>query len=121
MEKNGVKYDLSEGVTVEELDEEVIGEFERAQRGFRRGFVRFQPYGQVLPRTYAKYERILKQFPIKQDDIWISSFPKCGEWLQGCYNVHTVLLCRNTFSHCCYRRHDLDGGNGLVHHERLEV
>ncbi len=74
-----MKYDLSEGVTVEELDESLIADFELSQRGFKRGFVRFQPYGQVLPRSYAKYERILKEFPIKDDDIWISSFPKCGK------------------------------------------
>ncbi len=79
MEKNGVVYDLSEGVTVEEIDESVVGDFERAQRGFRKGFVRLQPYGQVLPRTYAAFDRRIKEFEIKEDDVWISSFPKCGK------------------------------------------
>ena len=60
--RNGVRYDLSEGVTAEELDESGSGDessesvlsaaraFERAQMGFRRGFVRFRPSGQVMPR-----------------------------------------------------------------------
>ena len=43
---NGVEYNLSEGVTVEEIDPKIIADFEASQKGFKRGFVRFQPYNQ---------------------------------------------------------------------------
>ncbi len=78
MENHGVEYDLSEGVTVEELDGDAAAAFERSQAAFKRGFVRFQPYDQVLPRTYAKYERTMREFAVRDDDVWIASFPKSG-------------------------------------------
>ena len=36
-----------------------------------------------MPRGYLDYERQIKNFKAREDDIWISSFPKCGTtWTQ---------------------------------------
>ncbi len=79
MAAHRVEYNLSDGVTAEELDEKLIGEFYRSQKAFQKGFVRFQPYNQVMPRVYAKHEKALKDFRVREDDVWIASFPKSGE------------------------------------------
>ena len=37
----------------------------------------------VLPREFAKYEKKIMDLEVFDDDIWISSFPKCGTtWTQ---------------------------------------
>ena len=36
-----------------------------------------------MPRGYLDYERQIKNLEAREDDIWISSFPKCGTtWTQ---------------------------------------
>ncbi len=80
----GVKYDLSDGVTAEELDEAVVGEFKKSQSAFSKGFVRLQPYNQVMPRVYAGFERRIREMEARPDDVWVASFPKCGTLL--CHN-----------------------------------
>jgi hypothetical protein len=69
---------LSEGVTIEEIDDESLKEFHSRQSGFKCDFVRFQPYNQVLPRSFGNWEKKIKEFECFQDDVWVSSFPKCG-------------------------------------------
>ena len=78
-------YELSEGVSVEELEAGVVTDFEKSQKAFRCGFVRFLPSGQVLPREFGKFEKRIRNFAVRKDDVWIGSFPKCG----------TVLLCKH--------------------------
>ena len=40
-------------------------------------------YTQVLPRAFAKYEKTITDMEVLEEDIWISSFPKCGTtWTQ---------------------------------------
>lgn len=74
---------LSQGVAVEEIDDEALREFSKHQEAFPSGFVRIQPYGQVFPRGYLAVEKEIADFEVRQDDIWISSFPKCGTtWTQ---------------------------------------
>ena len=37
----------------------------------------------VLPRAFAKYEKTIVDMEVFEEDIWISSFPKCGTtWTQ---------------------------------------
>merc|ERR1719219_1132179 len=75
---------LSEGVSIEELEEvEALKIFEENQTAFVNGFVKYQPSGQVLPRAFAKYEKTITDMEVLEEDIWISSFPKCGTtWTQ---------------------------------------
>ena len=78
-----MEYNLSEGVFIEEVNIEALTAFEESQTGFRNGFVRFQPSGQLLPRNFANYEKTIMDMDVFEDDIWISSFPKCGTtWTQ---------------------------------------
>ena len=90
---------LSEGVTVEEIEESVISEFENSQKGNPNGFVRLQPFNQVFPRSFLADQKRCFEFPVRDDDIWISSFPKCGETLNK-----IVILRRSQRDH--KRHHD---------------
>merc|ERR1712215_67790 len=66
---------LSEGVWLEEIEEN--------QTGYEEGFVRFMPSGQVLPRCFARVEKQISELSVREEDVWISSFPKCGTtWTQ---------------------------------------
>lgn len=70
---------LSEGVTVESLDGcDEYKNFLSKQKAFE-GFVRLQPYDQVMPKIYCQFEKTVKELQIRDDDVWIASFPKCGE------------------------------------------
>ena len=92
---------LSDGVSMEELDVQALKIFEEKQTAFVNGFVKYQPSGQVdneninripyyikvflkvLPRAFAKYEKTIVDMEVLEEDIWISSFPKCGTtWTQ---------------------------------------
>ena len=45
---------LSEGVTYEEIDERIIKEFWENQKGYPHGFVRLQPFNQVVSRSFSE-------------------------------------------------------------------
>ena len=68
-----------DGVNVELLDEnESYIKFHQKQHGYKRGFVRLMPYNQVMPKDYMKHAKRIHDFQIRDNDVWISSFPKCG-------------------------------------------
>jgi len=73
-----------EGVTVEELEEnEVYKRFLSMQLAYERGFVRLMPYQQLVPKDFIEHAKTIKDFKVRDDDVWISSFPKCGTtWTQ---------------------------------------
>lgn len=74
---------LSDGVWVEEIESEAVRGLEVDQSMFKQGFVRFMPSGQVLPRCFMRLEKRIHEFQVRKDDIWVSSFPKCGTtWTQ---------------------------------------
>lgn len=79
---------LSRGVWTQEIEDCLaLQQFEEGLGGgegaFSQGFVRFQPAGQVLPRCFSLVEKEVSQLEVKEDDVWISSFPKCGTtWTQ---------------------------------------
>ncbi len=80
---HGLVYDLSEDVMVEEIDESIIREFVASQKAYTKGFVRLQPYNQVMPRVYATFDRRMREFQVRDDDVWIGSFPKSGGWIRN--------------------------------------
>jgi len=73
-----------EGVTIEELDEnDAYRKFLSMQQSFKKGFVRLMPYQQIMPKDFIKHANRIHNFNIRDDDVWISSFPKCGTtWTQ---------------------------------------
>jgi len=77
--------ELSAGVWVEELEESpVLTRFlDGLKTAFSQGFVRFQPSGQVMPRCFTRMEKAVSEMEVREDDVWIASFPKCGTtWTQ---------------------------------------
>ncbi|XP_066994281.2 luciferin sulfotransferase [Anabrus simplex] len=50
---------------------------------FNRGSCRFGPKGCLLPAPYTDHVQKLKNFEVREDDVWIVTFPKCGTtWSQ---------------------------------------
>ena len=38
---------------------------------------------QVFPTGYLQYEKEIRELEVRSDDVWVSSFPKCGTtWTQ---------------------------------------
>ena len=51
--------------------------------GFENGFIRVNPPGFVYLSETEKYLDRLRKFEVREDDIWICTFPKCGTtWTQ---------------------------------------
>ena len=98
-----------EGIKVEELDEnEEHRQFILNQHAYKCGFVRLMPYNQVLPKTYIKFAKRIHGFHVHQDDVWISSFPKCGNNFSGLFGgtacVYLVsIACTFTPLYFCIR------------------
>ena len=69
-----------QGVKIEELEHnEAYKKFLNEQRAYKRGFIRLLPYMQIMPKDYIKHAKRVHNFNIRNDDVWISSFPKCGK------------------------------------------
>ena len=78
LEMMAAHEDLSEGVWTEDVDNEALQEFEKHQNAFQRGFVKIMPYESVFPRTFLQFEKQVQGFEVRDDDVYIVSFPKCG-------------------------------------------
>ena len=72
-----------DGVKIEGLEEnESYKKFLGKQNAYKNGFIRLLPYQQVMPKDYIKHAKRIHTFNINNDDVWISSFPKCGKMLR---------------------------------------
>lgn len=107
----------SNGVSYEELAGQVYEKFNKDMVSFKNGFVRLQPYNQVLPRCFLNYEKRIKDFEVRPDDVWVASFPKCGTIFSLFLLQHNAVYVR----HSLFYRNYLDPGNGLVHNEQLQL
>merc|ERR1711983_458652 len=67
----------------EDIQNAALDQFKTHQKSFQSGFVKVMPCGQIFPRGYMNVEKDISSFDVREDDIWISSFPKCGTtWTQ---------------------------------------
>ena len=75
--------DLSEGIWIEQIDNAALTEFEKHQNAFQRGFVNLMPYKTIFPKSFLSYEKAIHDFEVRNDDVYVASFPKCGTtWTQ---------------------------------------
>lgn len=62
------------------LEDEVSKKVQKAcQRAMPAGEEIVSPPGVVLPGTYKNYAQRILDLEVREDDIWVISFPKCGE------------------------------------------
>ena len=67
---------------------------------------------QVFPKCFLPYQKRLKEFECRDDDVWVASFPKCGEQSRDKDLIFISILILHNF------RNDLDLGDGLRHRQR---
>ena len=82
---------ISDGVSVEELSGPIYEKFNKSFTAFKEGFIKLQPYNQVVPRCFLKYEKRIKDFQTRTDDVWVASFPKCGKFYNLLYNKINLI------------------------------
>ena len=83
LEMKTANEELSEGVWIEEIDNAALKQFEKNQNAFQRGFVNVMPYKSIFPKSFLSYEKPIRDFEVRDDDIYVVSFPKCGTtWTQ---------------------------------------
>lgn len=68
------------GVTIEELSDELSSEM----KGYCQGIlptaeVKISPPGTLLPGNFPEYMKKIRDLEVREDDVWVISFPKCGE------------------------------------------
>ena len=86
------EYTLSDGVTFEEYSGPLYEKFNKDIGSFEEGFVRILPYDQMLPRCFLKYEKKIKDFEVRSDDVWVCSYPKCGNVFSQCYLLCNLII-----------------------------
>ena len=50
-----------------------------------------RPKFQVFPKCFLSYQKRLKEFECRDDDVWVASFPKCGEQSRDKENNYRVI------------------------------
>ena len=70
----------------EELDDDLSKEFQKEFSSDTPGpEIRVFPSGMVFPAVYTERANIIHRLPIRQDDTFVVSFPKCGEVTAFCH------------------------------------
>ena len=73
------------------LEKSLTPEFLADFPNYVEGLVRGEPGGFVLTKNYAENAEKFINFPMRSDDVWVVTFPKCGN---GSLLVEFVLqLC----------------------------
>lgn len=65
-------------VKFEMMDQSLTDEFRAHFTHYLQGLVRGNPGGFVLTPEYARNADKLRSFQPKADDVWVITFPKCG-------------------------------------------
>lgn len=78
------EYPIEEKFDIEDITANCyIQDLMKHLSGYKEGFVRIQPSGFVFIKETVQFLDRIRKFEVKDDDIWICTFPKCGTtWTQ---------------------------------------
>ena len=62
------------------LEKSLTREFLADFPNYIEGLVRGDPGGFVLTKNYADNAEKYLNFPLRSDDVWVVTFPKCGNF-----------------------------------------
>jgi hypothetical protein len=66
---------------------------------FRSGYIKSRGY--ILPESYKKCGQRVEELEVRDDDLWVVSFPKTGKFSPS--NVHSVETClQRNIAHILY-------------------
>lgn len=92
---------------------------------YDEGYIALGSTRGVFARSYLTYYNRIKSFPIRDDDVWIVSFPKTGKTCKKNFLKIRMSIIPNflnwdntTLSQCSFRN-NMDSRNGLVYNERF--
>ena len=72
-------YTIEAEITIEDINSNShIQELMKYTPGYKEGYVRIHPSGFVFIKETVQYLDRIRNFEVKDDDIWICTFPKCG-------------------------------------------
>lgn len=75
-------FDFSKSpVEFEELSDSKVGRAWEAhchKLSYDEPWVRMGKIKAVFARSYVRYYERIRDFQVQNDDVWVSSFPKCG-------------------------------------------
>ena len=78
------RFDIEEKHDIEDItSNNLIQELMHNLPGYKKGFIRVKPSGFVFNTETLSYIDRIRKFEVRDDDIWICTFPKCGTtWTQ---------------------------------------
>ena len=81
------------------------------------GLVRGAPGGFTFMPTYAKHAQDVYNTPLRTDDTWVVTFPKCGSW-PFAISLSSIFEPSNEVH--CIHRNDVDSGTGVAGGQRCQ-
>lgn len=55
--------------------------------------LRVQPSGCIMTPLYPELAQKFLDFEVREDDVWIVTFPKCG----NCISTHYSIICKKLY------------------------
>ncbi|XP_073943691.1 sulfotransferase 1B1-like [Choristoneura fumiferana] len=78
-----LKRTMAEPVKVKELPAHTNDFLKGLFKGHSEGFCRFGDVGYLMPMSYKDHADTIRTMPLRNDDIWVATFPRCGTtWTQ---------------------------------------
>ena len=68
-----LKYEVLRGPLVEKF-------LTACQHFHDDGFIKIWPPGCTIFAEFRHHAEKIRKFTVREDDVWIITYPKCGEW-----------------------------------------
>jgi len=73
--------EINQEVNFEVLQGPLVDKFLTAKQAFRdNSIIRVWPPGCVISAEFQHHAEKIRKFTVKEDDVWIITYPKSGEW-----------------------------------------